>query len=130
MNTKTGIQPAKQAVARQAPVSCVAGKVALTPRQREVAELVAKGLSNAEIAAKLGITKATVRWELRAIHRRTGRPLRLVRATVLAVGLALSGPAAAALVDVETDDETDEVQQSAPSGGAVATSTNKAGNAT
>jgi DNA-binding NarL/FixJ family response regulator len=128
MNTKTETRPIKQAMPQQAPIGRADGEVTLTLRQRQVAELVAKGLSNARIAATLGITKATVRWELRAIHRRTGRPLRLVRAAVLPVGLALSSPAAGAVVDVET--ETDGVAQFALSGGGLASSFNKRGNAT
>ena len=62
------------------------GKTTLSPRQKQVVKLVAKGLSNANIAAELGMKKATVRWELKEIRRRAGRPLRVVRTATFAVG--------------------------------------------
>lgn len=48
----------------------------LTSRQRQIAELIACGLSNAEIAARLGIKKTTVRSQSKQFHRRTGQTLR------------------------------------------------------
>jgi len=44
----------------------------LTPRQREVAALVAQGLSNAEIAARLWLTRGTVANHIAQIMRRLG----------------------------------------------------------
>jgi len=44
----------------------------LTPRQREVAELVAIGLRNKDIALALGIRVATVKDHVHAILERTG----------------------------------------------------------
>ena len=41
------------------------GVEALTPRERQVAELAADGLSNREIAEKLFVTLKTVEWHLR-----------------------------------------------------------------
>jgi len=41
----------------------------LTPRQREVLELVAKGLTNPEICGVLGISRGTVKIHLAAIYR-------------------------------------------------------------
>jgi DNA-binding NarL/FixJ family response regulator len=41
------------------------GVDALTPRERQVAELAADGLSNREIAEKLFVTLKTVEWHLR-----------------------------------------------------------------
>lgn len=41
----------------------------LTPRQKEVASLVARGMTNAEIAERLGITRNTVRTHLRLARR-------------------------------------------------------------
>ena len=43
---------------------------ALTPRQREVLLLIAKGLSNSEIEAELGITRATCRSHITALLAR------------------------------------------------------------
>lgn len=44
----------------------------LTDRQREIAELLAEGLSNVNVAARLGIAEATVAVHARAIYRRLG----------------------------------------------------------
>ena len=50
-----------------------AGEVeALTPRQREVLLLIAQGLSNSEIEAELGITRATCRSHITALLARLG----------------------------------------------------------
>ena len=43
---------------------------ALTPRQREVLLLIAKGLSNSEIEAELGVTRATCRSHITALLAR------------------------------------------------------------
>lgn len=45
---------------------------ALTPRQREVLLLIARGLSNTEIEAELGITRATCRSHITALLARLG----------------------------------------------------------
>jgi DNA-binding CsgD family transcriptional regulator len=44
----------------------------LTPREREVAHLVAQGLANDEIAATMGLSTHTVRTHLSAIYQRLG----------------------------------------------------------
>lgn len=44
----------------------------LSPREIEVLELIAKGLSNREIGAALGITEATVKWHVNIILSRLG----------------------------------------------------------
>jgi DNA-binding CsgD family transcriptional regulator len=44
----------------------------LSPREREVLELVLKGLSAKEIAAKLGITLETVNGYIKSLHTRLG----------------------------------------------------------
>ena len=44
----------------------------LTERERQVARLVAQGLRNEEIAARLGITHSTVKGHIMAIFDRTG----------------------------------------------------------
>jgi DNA-binding CsgD family transcriptional regulator len=46
---------------------------ALTVRERQVAELAAKGLSDREIADALFLTKKTVEWHLRQVYRKMGR---------------------------------------------------------
>jgi DNA-binding NarL/FixJ family response regulator len=42
----------------------------LTTRQKEVLEMVARGLSNREIAERLVISVETVRWHTKQIYRR------------------------------------------------------------
>ena len=42
----------------------------LSPRERKILELLAKGLSNKEIANRLGLTDGTVRWHLENIYRK------------------------------------------------------------
>jgi DNA-binding NarL/FixJ family response regulator len=44
----------------------------LSPRELEVLELIAKGLSNREIGDALGITEATVKWHVNIILSRLG----------------------------------------------------------
>ena len=44
----------------------------LTPREREVAEEVAKGLTNRQIATELGISERTVHAHVRRILRKLG----------------------------------------------------------
>jgi DNA-binding NarL/FixJ family response regulator len=53
----------------------------LTPRQREVAALVAAGLTNKEIAHSLGIGVGTVKYYVHHILARTGLPGRVALAT-------------------------------------------------
>ncbi|WP_421853933.1 response regulator transcription factor [Oricola sp.] len=48
------------------------GLECLTPRQREVAGLIAKGLSNRKIAVELGITLATTKDHVHAVLDRLG----------------------------------------------------------
>ncbi|HWV84266.1 MAG TPA: LuxR family transcriptional regulator [Capillimicrobium sp.] len=48
------------------------GAAALTPRQRRVAELAARGLANRAIAQELVVTEKTVEYHLSAIYRRLG----------------------------------------------------------
>jgi DNA-binding NarL/FixJ family response regulator len=42
---------------------------ALTPRQREILELVVEGLSNVEIGKRLFLTESTVKQHLRAAYK-------------------------------------------------------------
>jgi DNA-binding NarL/FixJ family response regulator len=56
----------------------------LTPRQREVLELVALGLDNDEIAAHLHISRNTVKFHVRTIYERLGVHNRVAAARLLA----------------------------------------------
>ena len=61
----------------------------LTPRERELAELVAQGLDNLQIAARLGVAHKTVRNALSALYTKLqveGRPQAIVRARELGLG--------------------------------------------
>jgi len=42
----------------------------LSPREREILELLAGGLPNKQIAARLGLTDGTVRWHLRHVYHK------------------------------------------------------------
>ena len=66
---------------------------ALTPRQREVCRALARGRSNEQIAAELGISVSTVQNHLHAILKRLGLQRRgevmaeyLLHASVVATG--------------------------------------------
>jgi DNA-binding NarL/FixJ family response regulator len=50
--------------------------VSLTPRESEVAELVLRGLSTADIAARLGVSPVTVRRHVSSLSQKTGSPTR------------------------------------------------------
>ncbi len=45
---------------------------ALTPRENEVAALVAQGMSNAAIAERLGVSESTIKVHLKKIFRKSG----------------------------------------------------------
>ena len=55
----------------------------LTPREREVAALIAAGLSNKEIARQLGLTLGTVKHYVHQILEKTDLPSRVAIATRL-----------------------------------------------
>ncbi len=56
----------------------------LTPRQREVLELIVEGLDNRQIAARLGVTERTARAHTSGVLKRLGEPNR-TRAAVAAL---------------------------------------------
>ncbi len=58
----------------------------LSPREQEIAALVKRGMSNKEIAKRLGLKNQTVRNKLTRVYRKTGTRGR----TQLAVKLILS----------------------------------------
>jgi DNA-binding NarL/FixJ family response regulator len=49
---------------------CSTGSAGLTARGRQVATLVRRGLSNREIAEKLGVTEGTIKLHVHAIHEK------------------------------------------------------------
>ena len=57
--------------------------LALTPRQREILGLVARGLTNAEIGRELYLTEGTVKQHLRAVYKALGVGSRVQAARLL-----------------------------------------------
>jgi len=64
-------QPAPGTVERVPPAD-PAPAVRLSPRERRVLELVARGASNKEIAQELGVSEGTVRTHLERLYRKLG----------------------------------------------------------
>jgi DNA-binding NarL/FixJ family response regulator len=54
----------------QEPVATTAEVEGLSPREREILELLAAGLANKQIAARVGLTDGTVRWHLRHVYNK------------------------------------------------------------
>ncbi len=52
------------------PLTAAAQVEELSPREREILELLAAGHSNKEIAQRLGLTDGTVRWHLRHVYHK------------------------------------------------------------
>lgn len=73
---KLGGAPMSREVARkviayfQEPVKAAAEVEDLSPREREILELLSRGFANKEIAARLGVSDGTIRWHLRHIYNK------------------------------------------------------------
>lgn len=52
----------------QEPLAAAAEVEELSPREREILELLAEGFPNKEIADRMGVTDGTVRWHLRHVY--------------------------------------------------------------
>jgi DNA-binding NarL/FixJ family response regulator len=52
----------------QNPMPASTGFEELSPREREILELLAQGFSNKEIAHRVGVSDGTVRWHLRHVY--------------------------------------------------------------
>lgn len=102
----SALSPAAAATEALAPVPAVADsndaeQTPLTPREYEVAELVARGLTNREVARRLGIAEWTAVNHLRKVMRKLGCPsrvhvanwvgLRHIRKSAVAPGPAARG---------------------------------------
>ena len=54
----------------QEPLAVAAEMEELSPREREILELLASGFPNKQIADRLGLTDGTVRWHLRHVYNK------------------------------------------------------------
>ena len=54
----------------QEPVAAAAEVEGLSPREREILELLASGFPNKQIADRVGLTDGTVRWHLRHVYHK------------------------------------------------------------
>jgi DNA-binding NarL/FixJ family response regulator len=60
----------KVIVSFQEPVTTAAEVEGLSPREREILELLAAGFPNKQIASRVGLTDGTVRWHLRHVYHK------------------------------------------------------------
>ena len=73
---KQGGAPMSREIARKViasfrePATSVTEVEGLSPREREILELLANGYPNKEIAARVGLTDGTVRWHLRHVYNK------------------------------------------------------------
>jgi DNA-binding NarL/FixJ family response regulator len=54
----------------QEPIAAAAEVEDLSPREREILELLAEGFANKEIADRVGVSDGTVRWHLRHVYNK------------------------------------------------------------
>jgi len=54
----------------QEPLTTAAEVEDLSPREREILELLAEGFANKEIASRMGVTDGTIRWHLRHVYNK------------------------------------------------------------
>jgi DNA-binding NarL/FixJ family response regulator len=54
----------------QEPFAAAAEVEDLSPREREILELLAEGFPNKQIASRMGVTDGTVRWHLRHVYHK------------------------------------------------------------
>ena len=54
----------------QEPLNTAAEVEDLSPREREILELLAEGFPNKQIASRMGVTDGTVRWHLRHVYHK------------------------------------------------------------
>jgi DNA-binding NarL/FixJ family response regulator len=54
----------------QEPVAAAAKVEDLSPREREILELLSQGYANKEIADRVGVSDGTVRWHLRHVYHK------------------------------------------------------------
>ena len=75
-DVRQGGAPMSREIARkvissfQEPLTVAAEVEELSPREREILELVAAGFPNKQIADRLGLTDGTVRWHLRHVYHK------------------------------------------------------------
>jgi DNA-binding NarL/FixJ family response regulator len=73
---KQGGAPMSREIARkvifsfQEPLASAAEVEDLSPREREILELLAEGFPNKQIASRMGVTDGTVRWHLRHVYHK------------------------------------------------------------
>lgn len=72
--------------ARRAMLAAISGRHGLTPAESQVLGLLAGGLSNSEIARRLGVSAGTIRIELTSIFRKLGVVTRLQAALLVRDG--------------------------------------------
>lgn len=73
-------------------ISVPAGQSALTPRERQMLELVSRGHSNKEIARQIFVSENTVKYHLKNVYRKLCVRGRTQAAAVATETLPATGP--------------------------------------